>query len=374
MEFTVAQITLHEIALPMVEPFRTAHGETSVRRLLLTELVDSDGVSVWGECSALETPDYLPETIDSAWTAIRDHLAPAVLGKTFASPAEVSAMLEATMPGHNMAKAAIEMPTWALAATKEAVSLSGFIGRTRKVVETGLAIGMQDSPSALAEKVGEALEQGYARIKMKIKPGADLEYIEAACSVADGGERIQVDANCAYTLDDVEHLKKMDAFGLMLIEQPLAWDDLEAHATLQQEMDTPICLDESLYTLESVRDMIRLQAGKIVCLKPGRVGGFTTALQIHDLCQERKIPLWCGGMLESGIGRAYNVALASKPGFTLPGDLSPSRRYWAEDIVSPEWDMNKDGEVIVPAKSAGIGVDVDRDRIRELTLRSEVLV
>ncbi|MFP6582473.1 MAG: o-succinylbenzoate synthase [Candidatus Hydrogenedentota bacterium] len=373
MEFTITQISLHEIALPLVEPFRTAHGDTFVRRLLLTELVDADGVRVLGECSALETPDYLPETIDSAWTAIRDHLAPAILGKTFASPAEVSAALEVTIPSHNMAKAAIEMPTWALAAVKEGVSLSEFIGGTRKMVETGLAIGLQDSPSVLAAKVEGAFAQGYARIKMKIKPGADLEYIEAACMAADGGAHIQVDANCSYTLEDVEQLREMDAFGLMLLEQPLAWENLEAHAALQREIETPISLDESLDGLESVRNMIRLQAGKIVCLKPGRVGGFTTALQIHDLCREKGIPLWCGGMLESGIGRAYNVALASKPGFTLPGDLSPSRRYWAEDIVSPEWVMNEGGEVGVPVELPGLGVEVDRDRIRELTLRSEVV-
>ena len=356
-----------------MEPFRASHGVTTVRRLLLTEMIDADGSIVWGECSALETADYLPETIETAKAAIRDSLAEVLFGTTFSHPGDVFPCLEAAVSGNAMAKAALEMPIWTLAEMKEGVSLSTFLGGTRTTVATGVAVGLQDSPETLMTKVCDAFDEGYLRVKMKIEPGRDLEFVAAACTASGWGSRIQVDANCAYTLDDLDHLKQLDEFGLMLIEQPMAWDNLDDLATLQREFATPICLDESLDGLASVKKMVELDAGRIVCLKPGRVGGFTEALKIHDYCLANEIPVWCGGMLESGIGRAYNVALASLPGFTLPGDLSPSSRYWKRDVVVPEWTMNDSGQVTVPTTTPGFGTAIDTEFIRSLSVSTTEL-
>ncbi len=261
-----------------------------------------------------------------------------------------------------MAKAAIEMVAWAIAAESSGHSLSQFIGGTRDEVATGVAIGIQPTIEDLAQKATAAINAGYHRVKLKIARGQDVEWAEAACRAV-GPSRVMLDANCAYSLDDVGVFRAMDELGLMMIEQPLAWDDVQQHAELQRLIHTPICLDESLNSLSRVREMTSLQAGKIVCLKPGRVGGITESLAIHDHCVEHQIALWCGGMLETGIGRAYNVALASLHGCTLPGDLSPSRRYWKEDIVSPEWEMSDAGMVRVPFDQAGLGVTVDVERL-----------
>lgn len=370
MTMEIHRVTLIEIALPLREPFVTAGATMDTRRLLLTQLEDAEGRCVWGECAALDTSHYLPETIDSAREAIRESLAGLLLSRSFDSPSDVSEFFDSEVPGNAMAKAALEMPMWTLAAVQEGTSLARYIGGKRRTVGTGIAIGLQKDPDTLAKKVESALWQGYKRVKLKIEPGRDIEFVEAAARVAGGGQ-IQLDANCAYTLDDVEMFQKIDALRVMMIEQPLPWDDLEGHAELQKRITTPICLDESLDGPDTVRQMIAMDAGRIVCLKPGRVGGIEASLSIHDLCRAKRVPLWIGGMLESGIGRAYTVALASKSAVTLPGDLSPSARYWERDIVRPEWEMTASGEVEVPRGAPGLGVEVDTDRIDSLTISRE---
>lgn len=372
MSLQIDSITLREIRLPLVEPFRISSGVTTTRRILLLELVDADGASTWSECVAGDFPNYSPESIDTATLAIREWLAPRVLGRRFETPEDVSAALAEDLRGHEMAQAAIEMGAWALAATKRGQSLSSLLGGTRKRIGTGISIGIQSSPEELADKAGKALGEGYRKIKLKIKPGQDLDYLHAVRERLGPEAPLMADANNAYTLDDADHLVQLDDFDLVMVEQPLAWDDVARHAELQRRMRTPICLDESITNIARAEDMIRLRAGRIVNIKPGRVAGFTASKAIHDLCEANDIPVWCGGMLESGIGRAYNVALASLPNFTIPGDVSPSGRYWARDIVSPEWTMYGDGWVDVP-EGPGLGVEIDRERIEALTVQEETL-
>ena len=372
MSLQIDSITLREIQLPLVEPFRISSGVTTTRRILLLELVDADGVSTWSECVAGDFPNYSPESIDTATLAIREWLARRVLGQRFETPQEVAAALAEDLRGHEMAQAAIEMGAWALAATKAGRSLSSLLGGTRKRIGTGISIGIQSSPEELADKAGKALGEGYRKIKLKIKPGQDLDYLHAVRERLGPEAPLMADANNAYTLDDADHLVQLDDLDLVMVEQPLAWDDVARHAELQRRMRTPICLDESITNIARAEDMIRLRSGRIVNIKPGRVAGFTASKAIHDLCEANDIPVWCGGMLESGIGRAYNVALASLPNFTIPGDVSPSSRYWARDVVSPEWTMDGDGWVDVP-EGPGLGVEVDRERIEALTVERETL-
>lgn len=373
MSSTIESLTLREIRLPLREPFTAAHGTVEARRGLLLELLDADGTAAWSECVAMAEPGYFPDTVDTAWLAIRQWIAPRVLGRAFAEPGDAHETISTGIRGHQMARAAVEMGIWALEAERRGVSLTRLLGGTRPEVETGVAIGLQPSPEALVEKVRSAVADGYPRVKIKISPGADLQPLAAVRQAVGNTVAITADANSAYTLADADHLARLDDLGLEMIEQPLAWDDLVRHARLQQRLETPICLDESITSLERVEDMLRLGSGRIVNLKPGRVGGLAESLAIHELCRRQGVPLWCGGMLESGIGRAYNVALASLPGFTLPGDLSPSARYWDRDVVRPEWTMDDRGRVAVPHDRPGIGVDVDRDRIEDLTVRREVL-
>lgn len=369
----VEQIILREIRLPLVEPFRTSSGTVSDRRIFLVEVVDATGAIGWGECVAQETPGYSPETIETCWLMIRENVAPRVLGRAFAEPGEVHAALEEDFRGHNMAKAAVEMAIWDLESTLQGVPLATLIGGTREKIGTGISIGIQPDPGTVARKAVAALEEGYCRVKMKISPGADVDYVRAVREAVGPEGRVMVDANSAYTMDDLDTLRQLDEFGLMMIEQPLAWDDVYRHAALQKELKTPICLDESITDLRKVEDMIALGSGKIVNIKPGRVGGFAAAKAIHDVCEANEIPVWCGGMLESGVGRAHNVALASLPNFRLPGDVSPSARYWEQDIVYPQWEMDGDGYVGVPLERPGMGVEVDRERVEFLCARKEVL-
>lgn len=369
--FTIARITLRETHLPLLEPFHTAHGVEHKRRILLTHLEDTDGATAWGECVALATKGYSEETIDTAWTYLQETIAPKILGHEFTHPNQVYPLFENDIENHQMACAAIEMPCWALVAEKTGQSLARMLGARRKHVATGIALGLHESPEALVAKVGHAIKQGYTRIKIKIQPGADIEYLSALREAFGMDLPLMVDANGEYTLDDLDHLKQLDTFGLMMIEQPLASDDITHHATLQAQMNTPICLDESILSLAHAQDMIAQDSGRIINIKPGRVGGLLPAMQIHDLCTKNDIPVWCGGMLESGIGRAYNVALAAKENFTLPGDLSPSKRYWARDIVTPEWEMNAHGMVDVPMAIPGLGVEIDKYFIESLTVRRQ---
>ncbi|MBA3969065.1 MAG: o-succinylbenzoate synthase [Gemmatimonadetes bacterium] len=368
-----ASIRLREIRLPLREPFQISSGTVTERRICLLELESADGITSWSECVAGEQPNYSPETIDTAWHAIAEWLAPRVLGRDFAGPEEILPALDVGVRGHRMAKAAVEMGCWAVAAQQAGVSLSSILDGTRDRVQTGISLGIQRTPGALADKAMAARAQGYRKIKLKIKPGADVEFVRAVREALGPGTDIMTDANSAYTLDDVRHLEKLDRFDLIMIEQPLGPEDLVRHAALQRRLRTPICLDESITDVERAEDMIALGSGRIINIKPGRVGGFTSSKRIHDLCQANSIPVWCGGMLESGIGRAHNVALASLPNFTLPGDLSPSARYWERDIVRPEWTMDAEGMVPVPRDRPGIGVEVDRDRIDDLTVRSQEL-
>ena len=365
----ITRLTLREIALELKEPFRISSGVCRDRRVLLVELENADGVTGWGECVAGERPNYSPETVDTAWLAIQRWIAPLVLGRAFEHPTEVYGALGA-IRGHHMARAAVEMAVWELASRARGVSLAELLGGTRGRVETGISLGIQEGPAQLAEKALAARDEGYRRVKLKIAPGMDVAYVEAVRAAVGDDTPLSVDANAAYTPADTEHLRKLDAFGLVMLEQPFAPGDLVRHAVLQRSLETPICLDESITEPERAADMVVLGSGRIINIKPGRVGGFTAALAIHQVAAEHGIPVWCGGMLESGVGRAHNIALASLPNFRLPGDLSPSRRYWERDIVSPEWTM-EDGLVSVPAERPGMGVDIDIDYVTSLTARSE---
>ena len=364
-------LTLREIRLPLRQPFTTSHGVVSERRLLLVEVRDADNRSVWSECVAMADPGYFPDTVDTSWLAIREWIAPRVLGRTFAEPSDAHRAITAGVRGHQMARAAVESAVWALTATCRDISLSELLGGCRNYVATGVALGIQPSLDMLVERAQRAVAEGYSRIKLKIAPEADIEPLQALREAVGPKIGLTADANSAYTLDDADHLRRLDSFELSMIEQPLGWDDLSDHAKLRRLIATPICLDESITGLARAKDMIGLAGGDVINLKPGRVGGLTEAKAVHDLCLRHQVPLWCGGMLESGIGRAYNVALASLPGFDRPGDLSPSARYWEQDIVTPEWAMNPQGEVKVPTNLPGIGVEVDIDRIDNLTVRRE---
>jgi o-succinylbenzoate synthase len=334
-DFVIDRIVLREIRLQLKEPFRISSGIVSERRIALIQLIDANGIAVWSECVAGEYPNYSPETVDTAWLAVTEWIAPKVLGTSFAHPGELHVLLDTDIRGHEMAKAAVEMAAWTLYATLTEQSLARVIGGTQRRIPVGISLGIQANPAALVERAVAARRDGYHKIKLKIQPGADIEYV-AAVRAALPDAHLMADANNAYDISDAAHLALLDEFGLMMIEQPL-----------ERALD----------------------AGRIINIKPGRVGGFAPSLAIHDLAQSNGIPVWCGGMLESGIGRAYNVALASLPNFTLPGDVSPSRRYWQRDIVAPEWTMSDDGFVDVPFDRTGIGVSIDVDYIDDLTVR-----
>ncbi|KAA3659982.1 MAG: o-succinylbenzoate synthase [Calditrichaeota bacterium] len=365
---TIKNVVLREINLPLRQPFVTSHGIIPHRRSLIIELIDNDGHIGWGECAALETPGYLPETFDSSLLVLQKWLVPVIRDRHFSHPGEVSSFFDKSIRGWNFAKAALEMAVWDLFAKKQGSSLADLLGGVQKKVAAGIVLGLQDNLRLLIEKAEEAVAAGYQRLKIKIAPGNDFAILHALRK--EFGEKIDLaaDANSAYTLADTKNLQRFDEFKLSMIEQPLAWDDHADHAVLQKNIQTPICLDESILSLADCQTMHAMQSGRIVNLKPGRVGGLAPSLKIHEFCQKRRIPLWCGGMLESGIGRAFNIALASLSGFTLPGDLSPSTRYFKRDIVVPEWKMDAQGFVVVPFKKPGIGVDVDRDYLKRVTV------
>jgi o-succinylbenzoate synthase len=370
----IERIILREIRLALKEPFRISSGVISERRICLLELHDASGVVGWSECVAGEQPNYTAETIDTAWLAIREWLAPRVLGTRLPGPEIIHALLSENIRGHNMAKAAVEMGCWDVASRIENVPLSRKLGGTRDRVITGISLGIQPTTDMIVERARKAHAAGYRKIKLKIQPGSDIEFVRAVRQALGPDVHLMADANSAYKIADADHLAQLDEFDLIMLEQPLGQDDLVRHAQLQRRMKTPICLDESIIDIDRAEDMIALGAGKIINIKPGRVGGLTVSKAIHDLCLRHAIPVWCGGMFESGVGRGHNVALASLPNFTLPGDLSPSARYWERDIVKPEWTMDEDGMVHVPLDRPGIGVSVDVDRIEDLTLRREDFV
>ncbi len=368
----IVRLTLREIRLPLKEPFQISSGTMTARRIVLVELEDASGATSWGECVADDAPNYLPDIVDSCWPILTRWVAPRILGQRFEAPGDVHAALERDFRGHNMAKAAVEMGMWGVEAERLGMPLARLIGGTRERVDVGISLGIQASPEALVEKVRGALAQGYRKVKIKIGRGRDVAFVRAARQAFPDAP-LMADANNAYTLDDIDTFVAMDDLGLMMFEQPLAWDDIVRHAELQRALKTPVCLDESITSLERAQDMVTLGSGRVINIKPGRVGGFTQSIAIHDFCESNGIPVWCGGMLESGIGRAYNIAIASLPNFRKPGDISPSARYWARDIVTPEWTMDPDGTTRVPLDRPGLGVTVDRDRIDDLTVRTEVL-
>jgi O-succinylbenzoate synthase len=364
--------------MPLVRPFETSFGRTADRRILLVE-VDADGVAGWGECVAGERPSYSPETIEAAWHILRDFIWPALAHKEFAAAADVWEML-APIRGHNMAKAAVEAALWDAEARQKNLPLWKLIGGTLEEIPCGVSIGIQKSDEELERVVEEELAAGYQRIKIKIKPGYDVQPV-AALRRRFPKVRLMVDANSAYTLrthrmradlDDAARLRELEAYYLMMIEQPLGWDDIWSHAELQRQLKTPICLDECIHTEEHAQAAIALGACRIINMKLGRVGGFTPARRIHDLCRDNGIPVWCGGMLESGIGRAHNIALSTLANFTLPGDVTASKRYWAEDVIDPEVTVTPQGTIRVPS-APGIGYEPRRERIERLTVRREVL-
>jgi o-succinylbenzoate synthase len=366
----IREITLRELRMRLRVPFETSVERNEVRRIILLE-ADVDGTIGWGECVAGETPTYSPETTETAWHILRDHLWPRMRGKEFGSASEVWEML-AGVRGHNMAKGALEATVWDAEAKQKAVPLWKLLGGTREEIACGVSIGIKESLDGLASVVKNELEAGYQRIKIKIRPGYDLEPVKR---LRQDFPRIKlmVDANSVYSMEDYPLLKQLDGFYLMMIEQPLGWDDLYGHVELQKKLETPICLDECIHTFEQAQAAIDLGACKIINLKLGRVGGFTPARRLHDLCEKNGIPVWCGGMLESGIGRAHNIALSTLSNFKLPGDVSASRRYWDEDIIDPEVVVSPLGTIRVPT-GPGIGYEPRRQRIEKLTVRKERLV
>jgi o-succinylbenzoate synthase len=366
----IVRVTIRELRLPLKEPFQISSGTMTARRITLLELHDASGAKAWSECVADDLPNYTSETTDTAWTAITRWVIPRVLGRSFEAPGEVHAELEKDFRGHQMAKAAVEMGIWGVESVRLGLPLARLIGGSRSEIPVGISLGIQSTPEALVEKARGALAEGYRKVKIKIKPGKDVAFVRAVREAFPDAP-LMADANNAYTLDDSDALVAMDDLGLMMFEQPLAWDDIVRHAELQKRLKTPICLDESITSLEKAQDMVALGSGRLINIKPGRVGGFTSSIAIHDYCESRGIPVWCGGMLESGVGRAYNVALASMSNFLKPGDLSPSARYWERDVTIPEWTMSADGMVKVPLDTPGIGVTVDIDRVDDLTVRME---
>jgi o-succinylbenzoate synthase len=362
------QVTLREIQLRLLSPFETSFGISDLRRILLVE-VEAHGVTGWGESTAGENPFYSYETVETAWLILRDYLWPMLRGREIAA-ADVGDLL-AGVRGHPMAKAALETAIWDAEAQQKGVALARLLGGMRQEIPCGVSIGIQPTTAGLIAKVEEALESGYQRIKIKIKPGLDIEPVRALRETFPR-VRLMVDANSAYRLEDAPLLKQLDPFHLMMIEQPLGWDDIYSHAELQRQLETPICLDESIVSFPHARAAIEIRACGIINVKLGRVGGHMAARRVHDLCQSKAVPLWCGGMLESGIGRAHNIAMSSLANFSLPGDVSASKRYWAEDIIEPEVEVSKQGTIRVPSRP-GIGYAPRLERIEKLTKRRERL-
>jgi len=365
----VEKIDLFLCRLPLVHFFETSFGRSYDRTFVLIRLEGAhDGTPVegWGEAVAEANPYYSSETTETVWHIISAFIAPLIIGKRFDHPREVFPALK-RIRGHNMAKAGVEMAAWDLFAKSIGKPLSKVLGGTRDRIASGVSIGIQDSFDQLMEKIDKELAAGYQRIKIKIKPGWDIEAVERVRAKF-GKIGLQVDANAAYTLDDADLLAKLDPYDLLLIEQPLDYDDVMDHAVLQKRIKTPVCLDESIHTVRIARDAIDANACRIINIKPGRVGGHQASIELHDLCAAHRIPVWHGGMLESGIGRAHNIHLASLPNFTLPGDIAASKRYYQPDLIDPPIDIASDGTIAVPTEP-GIGVNIVKDRVDKATLR-----
>ena len=360
-------LELREIHLSLKKPFETSFGTIQHRRILLVE-AHCEGVTGWGELTVEDGPFYNSECVDAAWIVFERFVVPRLVGKEVSSASDVPALLEG-IRGHEMTKAAVENALWDVEAQQKSVALATLLGGTREEISSGVSLGIRATIDELLAAIEVELGAGYQRIKIKIKPGKDVDVVEA---VRRQFPEIQlmVDANSAYRLSDLELVKRLDAYGLMMIEQPLQWDEIFEHSKLQAQMATPICLDECIHNLRNARAAIEMGACRILNIKLGRVGGHTEARAIQEFCRKRSAPAWCGGMLESGIGRAHNIAMSALPGFVLPGDISASRRYWEEDVIDPEVEVTPQGTIRVPS-TPGLGYQVRRKRIEQLTVRKE---
>jgi o-succinylbenzoate synthase len=360
-------IELRELRMRLLHPFETSFGVTQERRIVLVKVSDGRRVG-YGEVTAAEGPYYSHETPDTAWHVLSDFVIPRVIGKEIAHADDFGVLVRAVR-GHNMAKAGLETALWDLEARLKTAALWKMLGGTRKRIDAGVSIGIQPSVDKLLAKIDLELKSGYRRIKIKIKPGWDVDVVRQV-RAAFPKILLMLDANSAYTLADVDVFKEMEMYNVMMFEQPLHYEDIIDHAELQKQLDTPICLDESIHTADDARKAIKIGACKIINIKLGRVGGYAEARRVHDVCRDNGIPVWCGGMLESGIGRLHNVALSSLENFSLPGDVAASARYWEEDIVHPPIEVSSDGQIV--QRDITPGYYVKEDLIERLTARSQI--
>jgi o-succinylbenzoate synthase len=365
----IDQVELREIQMPLISFFETSFGRTTLRRIILVR-VFGEGLIGYGEATSPEAPYYNHESTGTAWHVLKDFVIPKVLRSQINKPDDVAPLLK-PIRGHNMAKASVETALWDLYARQLQKPLYQVIGGQRRLIDCGVSLGIQETVAELLRKIEKELGAGYQRIKVKIKPGWDVEVIK---QIRQEFPKILLmcDANSAYTLKDLEILRKLDEFELLMIEQPLAWNDILDHIKLQSALNTPVCLDESILDAEDARKAIESGACKIINIKLGRVAGHTGSRSVHDVCQAHSVPVWCGGMLESGIGRAHNIALSSLPNFVLPGDVSASKRYFRRDIIDPEVEVDVHGRITVPDE-VGIGFQPDIQRIDQVTVRTEVI-
>lgn len=363
----IERIDVREIHMRLRAPFETSFGAIEDRRILLLQ-VHSDGISGWGEGTATEGPFYISETIDTAWMMLRDFLIPRVLGKQIDSARDIPEILK-PVRGNEMAKAALENAVWHLESVARNLPLHQVLGGTLKEIPCGVSLGIQNTVDRLLPIVEKEVGAGYQRIKLKVKPGKDVAVLREVRRRFPH-IKLSVDANSAYTLSDLDHLKEFDEYGLLMMEQPLEWDDMYRHSRLQPQITTAICLDESIHHLQHAQAAVEMGACRVVNIKLGRVGGHSEASRIQSYCALCGIPVWCGGMIESGIGRAHNIAMSTQPGFIWPGDVSASQRYWQEDIIEPEVQVTPQGTIHVP-QTPGIGYEVRERRIRDLTVRHE---
>lgn len=361
------KILLHRLKMKMKSPFTTSFGTQIDRYVTIVEIVDENGLSGFGECVAGEDPLYSEEFMDSALVAIKKYFGPLLLQSNLSHPKEVTELFK-PFKRNMMAKSGIETAVWDLYAKQQGLPLYKVLGGEKTEVEVGISLGLEKSDDIIIEKVREKVEEGYKRIKVKIKPGRDVEMIRAIREVFPDIP-LMADANSAYTLDDIELLKQLDEFNLMMIEQPLGSTDIVDHATLQKAIKTPVCLDESIDSYENAKAAIELGSCKIINVKIGRVGGLAESIKIHDLARENNIPLWCGGMLEAGVGRLTNIAITTLPNFVLPGDTASSSRYWEEDIITPE--VVAENGVVQLSDKPGIGAEVDFEKMKKVLLQTD---
>ncbi|MBS1803670.1 MAG: o-succinylbenzoate synthase [Acidobacteria bacterium] len=361
----IESITIRELSMSLKAPYETSAGTEWDRRVLLVQVM-SEGLCGWGEVTVDQTPSFTSETTDTAWHILSDFLVPMILGKTVSGGEEAGRLMH-SVRGHEMARAALENAIWDIEAQRNGLPLGVQLGGTLCEIPCGAALGIQQNLDTLLNKVRDDVEAGYQRVKLKIKPGHDIQVIRQVRR-AFPDINLMVDCNSSYLLAHAALFQALDDFGLMMIEQPLWWDGILDHAKLQAQLRTPICLDESVRNAHLAQEAIEMKACKIMNIKLGRVGGHSTARKVHDLCVEANMPAWCGGMLESGIGRAHNIAMSTLPGFVLPGDVSASQRYWDEDIIEPEVEVTSRGTIDVP-RSAGLGYTVRQELVEKLTVR-----